>query len=130
MGLREEIQADLAEAFDDPEGLADAVRPVAGIRTVKGSYDPNIGGTAPTTAIRYSARGVFDSYLAQEIDGSRIQTEDMKLLVLQNEVFEERDGVVSDTPATPKIGDHISDFRVLNVSEDPAQATWTIQLRK
>lgn len=130
MGMREEIQADLAEAFDDPEGLADAVKPVAGTRTVKGGYDPEIGGTVPASTIRYSGRGVFGSYLAKEIDGSRIQTEDVKLLVLQNELFEEQGGLVTETPAFPKIGDQISGYRALNVSEDPAQATWTFQLRK
>lgn len=130
MGMREEIQADLAEAFDDPDGLADAVKPVAGSRTVKGGYDPEIGGTVPASTIRYSGRGVFGSYLAKEIDGSRIQTEDVKLLVLQNELFEEQGGQASETPAAPKIGDQVSGYRVLNVSEDPAQATWTIQLRK
>lgn len=130
MGMRKEIQADLAEAFDDPDGLADAVRPVVGRRTIKGGYDPEIGGTAPATTIRYTGRGVFGSYLAKEIDGARIQTEDVKLLVLQNELFEEQGGQVSETPAAPKIGDQISGYRALNVSEDPAQATWTIQLRK
>lgn len=130
MGMREEIQADLAEAFDDPDGLADAVKPVAGTRTVKGDYDAEIGGTAPASTIRYSGRGVFGSYLAKEIDGSRIQTEDVKLLVLQNELFEEQAGLVTEAPASPKIGDQISGYRTLNVSEDPAQATWTIQLRK
>ena len=130
MGMREEIQADLAEAFDDPDGLADAVKPVAGSRNVKGGYDPEIGGTVPASTIRYTGRGVFGSYLAKEIDGSRIQTEDVKLLVLQNELFEERGGQASETPAAPKIGDQVSGYRALNVSEDPAQATWTIQLRK
>ncbi|MGH8379255.1 hypothetical protein [Pseudomonas sp.] len=130
MGMREEIQADLAEAFDDPDGLADAVRPVAGSRIIKGGYDPEIGGTVPATTIRYIGRGVFGSYLAKEIDGSRIQTEDVKLLVLQNELFEEQGGQVSETPAAPKIGDQVSGYRALNVSEDPTQATWTIQLRK
>ncbi|MNT97215.1 hypothetical protein D3C72_2394870 [compost metagenome] len=73
---------------------------------------------------------MFGSYLAKEIDGSRIQTEDVKLLVLQNELLEEQGGQVSETPAAPKIGDQVSGYRALNVSEDPAQATWTIQLRK
>ncbi|MGN8259511.1 hypothetical protein ACLEJW_09275 [Pseudomonas sp. SMSB3] len=130
MSMREEIQADLAEAFDDPEGLADAVRPVAGSRSIKGGYDPAIGGTMPASTVHYTGRGVFGSYLAKEIDGSRIQTEDVKLLVLQNELFEERDGQTSETLAAPKIGDQVSGYRALNVSEDPAQATWTIQLRK
>ncbi|MFK0033037.1 hypothetical protein [Pseudomonas monteilii] len=130
MGLREDIQSDLAESFGDPDGLADAVRPVAGIRTVKGIYDPGLGGAAPAKTIQYSGRGVFGSYLAKEIDGSRIQTEDVKLLVLQNELFEQQAGVVVETPAVPKIGDQVSGYRALNVSEDPARATWTIQLRK
>lgn len=130
MGMREEIQADLAEAFDDPDGLADAVRPVAGSRVIKGGYDPDLGGTLPASTLRYSGRGVFGSYLAKEIDGSRIQTEDVKLLVLQNELLEQLDGLASDVLVTPKIGDLISGFRTLDVSEDPARATWTLQLRK
>lgn len=130
MGMREEIQADLAEAFDDPDGLADAVKPVSGSRTVKGGYDPEIGGTVPASTIYYTGRGVFGSYLAKEIDGTRVQTEDVKLLVLQNELFEGQVGAVTDVPAAPKIGDQVSGYRALNVSEDPAQATWTIQLRK
>lgn len=38
--MREEIQAELAEAFDDPDGLADAVKPVMGVRKIAGEYDP------------------------------------------------------------------------------------------
>nr|WP_314532466.1 hypothetical protein [uncultured Pseudomonas sp.] len=46
VGMREEVQADLAEAFDDPDGLADAVKPVTGVRRVAGEYDPDLGGDA------------------------------------------------------------------------------------
>jgi len=130
MGMREEIQAELAEAFDDPDGLADAVKPVAGSRAVKGGYDPEIGGTVPASTTYYTGRSVFGSYLAKEIDGTRIQTEDVKLSVLQSELFEGQAGAVTDVQAAPKIGDQVSGYRVLNVSEDPAQATWIIQLRK
>ena len=130
MGLREDIQSGLAESFDDPDGLADAVQPVAGSRTLKGAYDPGLGGAAPASTIQYSGRGVFGSYVATEIDGARIQTEDVKLLVLQNELFEQQAGVLGESPAVPKIGDQVSGYRALNVSEDPARATWTIQLRK
>lgn len=130
MGMRDEIQADLAEAFDDPDGLADTVKPVAGSRMVKGGYNPEIGGTVLASTFHYAGRGVFGSYLAKEIDGTRIQTEDVKLLVLQNELFEGQAGAVTDAPAAPRIGDQVSGYRALKVSEDPAQATWTIQLRK
>lgn len=128
MGMREEIQAELAEAFDDPDGLADAVRPVVGLRKVAGEYDPD-AGTAPEIVTSYSGRGVFGSYLSRETDGSLIQTTDAKLTILQNELFILLEGVPSTSIAVPAIGDVINGKRVLNVSQDPAGATWTVQLR-
>lgn len=130
MGMREEIQADLAEAFDDPDGLADAVEPVAGVRKVAGEYDPNLGGETPETTLTYTGRGVLGSYLSKEIDGSLIQSTDKKLLVLQNELFVSEAGLPTAVPALPVIGDIINGLRVMNVSADPADATWTAQLRK
>ncbi|PWE39612.1 hypothetical protein C9I50_18255 [Pseudomonas prosekii] len=130
MGMREEIQADLAEAFDDPDGLADAVKPVIGVRTIVGEYDPDLGGETAETTVTYTGRGVLGSYLSKEIDGSLIQTTDKKLLVLQNELFVSEAGIPTGMPATPMIGDIINGLRVMNVSADPADATWTAQLRK
>ncbi|WP_439864536.1 hypothetical protein [Pseudomonas antarctica] len=130
MGMREDIQAELAEAFDDPDGLADAVKPVTGVRKVAGEYDPDLGGETPETTMTYSGRGVFGSYLSKEIDGSLIQTTDKKLLVLQNELFVLGGGVPTAVPAAPVIGDVVNGLRVMNVSADAADATWTAQLRK
>ena len=129
MGMREELQADLAEAFDDEDGLADAVKPVAGSRKEAGVYDPSTGKTTSITTT-YIGRGVFGSYLSKEVDGSMIQTTDEKLLMLQNELFVSLAGVATATPAEPKIGDLIGGKRAVNVSQDPAGATWTVQLRK
>ncbi|MBK5512290.1 hypothetical protein [Pseudomonas sp. TH15] len=128
MGMREELQAEMAEAFDDPDGLADAVKPVTGVRKVAGEYDPDLGG-APEVTTTYGGRGVFGSYLAKEIDGSLIQTTDEKLLILQNELYLTVEGVPTAMIAEPKIGDIIDRKRALNVSQDPVGATWTIQLR-
>lgn len=130
MGMREEIQAELADSFDDPDGLGDAVKPVTGVRKVAGEYDPDLGGETPETTVTYSGRGVLGSYLSKEIDGSLIQTTDKKLLVLQNELFVSESGEPTAVPAAPAIGDIINDLRVMNVSADPADATWTAQLRK
>ncbi|MFY0752383.1 hypothetical protein [Pseudomonas sp. NFX5] len=130
MGMREEIQAELAESFDDPDGLADAVKPVTGVRKVAGEYDPDLGGETPETTVTYSGRGVLGGYLSKEIDGSLIQTSDKKLLVLQNELFVSEAGVPTAVPAAPAIGDIVNGLRVMNVSSDPADATWTVQLRK
>lgn len=128
MGMRDEIQAEMAEAFDDPDGLADAVKPVAGVRKVAGDYDPDTG-TAPEESITYGGRGVFGSYLAKEIDGSLIQTTDERLLILQNELFITLEGTPTAMIAEPQIGDIIVGKRALNVNQDPVGATWTIQLR-
>lgn len=130
MGMREEIQAEMAEAFDDPDGLADAVKPVTGVRKVAGEYDPELGGDSPETTLTYMGRGVLGSYLSKEIDGSLIQTTDKKLLVLQNELFVSEAGLPMAAPAAPAIGDIVNGMRVMNVSADPADATWTAQLRK
>ncbi|KMN12231.1 hypothetical protein TU86_18385 [Pseudomonas weihenstephanensis] len=129
MGMREEIQAELAESLDDPEGLADAVTSVTGIRKVAGEYDPDLGGEMPETTVMYAGRGVLGSYLSKEIDGSLIQTTDKKLLVLQNELFVSEGGVSTALPAVPAIGDIVNGLRVMNVSADPVDATWTAQLR-
>lgn len=129
MGMREEIQAEMAEAFDDPDGLADAVRSLTGTRTVEGEYDPVTGTETEGSTLTYTGRGVFGSYSVREVDGSLIETTDEKLLILQNELVVAVDGVPSLTIATPEIGDIISGKRALNVSEDPAKATFTIQLR-
>lgn len=129
MGMRDELQAELAEAFNDPEGLADAVQSLTGTRTVDGEYDPEIGGSSSTT-LTYAGRGVFGDYSTQEIDGSAILTSDTKLLALQNELLLLQDGVATATREAPVVGDVINGLRVINVSEDAAKATWSIQLRK
>lgn len=127
MGLRDDLQRDLAEAFDTD--LADAVNPVVGVRKVQGEYDPDSGSTSETVT-NYAGRGVFGKYLAKEIDGSLIQTTDEKLTILQNELFITLAGEPTETPAIPVIGDVIGGKRAMNVSQDPAKATWTVQLRK
>ena len=129
MGMREEIQAEMAEAFDDPDGLADAVKPMMGMRAVAGEYDPVTGFETEGSTLVYAGRGVFGSYLVREVDGSLIETTDEKLLVLQNELFVTLDGVATVAIAVPAIGDIINGKRALNVSEDPVKATVTIQLR-
>lgn len=128
MGLRRELQAELAQAFDTD--LADAVAVVDGSRSVPGTYDPEKGGSTPATTLHYVGRGVFGQYKAREIDGTRILATDVRLKALQNELFVKDGGTVTDDPATPAIGDRIGGYRVMNVGQDAAKATWTIQLRK
>lgn len=127
MGIRSELQTELARAFDTD--LADAVRAVEGSRSVQGTYDPELGGSTSTT-VRYRGRGVFGQYKSREVDGTRILASDVRLKVLQHELLMEEGEGTDATPAVPAVGDQISGYRVINVSQDPAKATWTIQLRK
>lgn len=117
MGLRDDVQADIAEAFDDD--LADAVTNFAASRTVIGDTLDPVTGTYTKTTTAYDGRGVFGAYAAHEIDGQHIQRADVKLTALQNEV--------TDTPA---IDDIIDGYAVINVAHDPAGAAWSLQLRR
>ncbi|WP_028697963.1 MULTISPECIES: hypothetical protein [Pseudomonas putida group] len=128
MGLRSELQADLGRAFDTD--LADAVAAVDGIRSVPGTYDPEKGGSTPATTLHYAGRGVFGQYKAREIDGTRILSSDVRLKALQNELLMKDGDAVTEEPAIPAVGDRISGYRVMDVGQDAAKATWTIQLRK
>ena len=123
MGLRDELQADLAEAFDDD--LSDAVTAFTGVRTVASDTDSGIDDwmnppNAPNESTpTYTGRGVFTDYSTYELNSDIINVTDVKLIVLQNEIT-----------AEPIADDKINDYSVVRVSKDPALATYEIQLRQ
>ena len=117
MGIRDEIQADLAEAFDTD--LADAVQPFTGGVTLPGTWDPVSETGEDPVVIAYSGRGVFDEFKLDRVDGVNIRATDQLLIALTNE-----------TTGTPDIGHKINGFDVVNVQKDPAGAHYEIQLRK
>jgi len=117
MGIREEIQADLAEAFDTD--LADAVLPFTGGITIPGAWDPVTETGGDPVVIAYSGRGVFDGFKLDRVDGVNIRATDQLLIALTNE-----------TTGIPDIGHKINDYDVVNVQVDPAGAHYEIQLRK
>lgn len=115
MGLREDLTADLAAAFSGD--LADAVTEFQAEHREPGGYDP-VTGTTGETVIPYSGRGVFGTYSHQLVDGTNILATDEELVALQAEVIR-----------APVIGDTIAGRSVVRVQQDPAGATWRIQLR-
>ncbi|WP_280041283.1 hypothetical protein [Pseudomonas sp. Hg5Tf] len=117
MGLREEIQADMAEAFDTD--LADAVQPFTGGIMLPGTWDPVTETGGDPVVINYSGRGVFDSFKVALIDGMNIKATDQLLIALTNE-----------TTGIPQVGHKINGFDVINVQTDPAGAHYEIQLRE
>lgn len=123
MGMRDELQEELAVAFN--EDLADAVDSFTCEKLIySGEFDfetqtyPIVGDES------YSGRGVlFGSYQKELVKPVDYQAEDAKAIVLQNEVT-----------AVPQIGDVWNtvkgDFEVKNIGSDPVSATYIIQLRK
>lgn len=115
MGMRDEIQADLKQAFETD--LADAVKAFTGSRSVNLSYNP-VTDTQLTDVESYTGRGVFGQFSKSEIDNLNILITDVRLLCLQSEVAD-----------TPKNDDVINGMRLIKVGKDPADATWILQLR-
>ena len=113
--MRQEITADIASAFN--ADLADAVTEFTAIRRVHSANDWAINDNTGKDE-EYQGRGVFGSYNAYEIDGQAIGMHDVKLICLQSEVT-----------GTPMIDDVINDMRVLSIAKDPANVSYTIQLR-
>lgn len=116
MGLNQEISHDITNAFDTD--LADAVTPFTAIRQIKTDDDWLLNGNSHTE-ITYQGRGVFGGYGEIEIDNQSIMANDVKLICLQQELTD-----------TPRLDDVINGYQVVAVKKDPADVSFTMQLRK
>ena len=121
--MREELQAELAEAFSSD--LADAVDSFTCEKPIySGEFDFETQTYPVVGRESYSGRGVlFGSYLKDLVKPADYQAEDAKAIVLQNGVTQVPQ--IDDVWATSK-----GDFKVVNIGADPVAATFTIQLRK
>ncbi|MBO9552222.1 glutamate 5-kinase [Pseudomonas sp.] len=126
MGLRDDIQADLAEAFDDD--LADAVQDFTGSYMGPGVWDP-VSETTTAQSVTYTGRGVLDSYESKRIDGLNILIGDVLLICLANEVTD-KPAVGHQLTTTDLITGLQATYRIVSPGIDPAQAHYEIQLRK
>lgn len=126
MGLRDDVQTDVAAAFN--EDLSDAVRAFTyiGINSrIYGGGDAG-GVVAEVSDAGVTSRGVFfESVEDSEIAAEVVRPVDASLLILQNEIavsgFDE-DGIIDST--------FYGKFRILKSMADPASATWTLYLRR
>lgn len=123
MGMRDELQEELAAAFD--EDLADAVDTFTCEKLIySGEFDFETQTYPVVGSDSYSGRGVlFGSYLKDMVKPIDYQVTDSKAIVLQNEVTQVPQ--IDDVWATSK-----GDFKVVNIGEDPVAAAYTLQLRK
>lgn len=126
MGLRDDIQTDLAEAFD--EDLADAVSTFTGTYMGPGVWDP-VNETTTAQPVTYTGRGVLDSYDSRRIDGLNILVGDVLLIALANEVTD-KPAVGHQITVTDLITGLPATYRIVSPGIDPAKAHYEIQLRK
>lgn len=126
MGLRDDIQADLAEAFDDD--LADAVQAFTGSYMGSGVFDP-VTETTTAQPVIYTGRGVLDAYDSRRIDGVNILAGDVLLICLANEVTD-KPAIGHQITAEDLLTGELAAYRIVSPGIDPAKAHYEIQLRK
>lgn len=126
MGIRDELQADIAEAFDTD--LADAINAFTGRYVIQSGWDP-VTETGGETAVTYTGRGVLSRYKTSRIDNVNILAGDLRLTALKNEVTDEP-AVNHQITATDLVTGESQLYEVKDVSTDAAAATYKIQLRR
>ena len=128
MGIRDELQTEIAAAFDDTDGLADAVNKFTASYVVAGEVDP-VTEESTSQTVSYSGRGVLSSYSLSRIDGVNILHGDLKLTALTNEVTDKpAEGHIITAPDLVKKS--LQPYKVVTVGTDAADATYSIQLRR
>lgn len=120
MGLREEVQTDVAEAMNGD--LADAVATITYTAPSTGAYDPNTGEVTQDET-SYPGRAIlYDAIYADVPANPSLKEVTKKGVILQNELdaTPAPDGVIRTPTET---------LLVLFVKPDPAEATWELYMK-
>lgn len=119
MGLRDDIQSDIEEAFDTD--LSDAVTSFT-YRIVTRTYDTNTNTTSDVNT-DYESRGVIGRFKREVFKDSNVLPTDSKIIILQHELAVEPvpDMLIISPTKT---------YTIIKVRQDPAAATWTLQCRE
>jgi hypothetical protein len=120
MGLRETIIAGIKTGMSALGNVKETVTYKAYQTT--SSYDPTTGAVTRTET-SYTVEGIFLDYKKREIDNANVFVRDQKFLFLQSELA-----------VTPSLQDRLTrsggkSWEVIWVEQDPATATWELQVR-
>ncbi len=116
MGLAEDIQNDLTEAFNDD--LADAYKTFIAERNISSTYDTSLGQIVNSVDSK-----TFKGVVLKDKIGSVLDEEesifDLRLLVLDiDKPF--------DFELEQKITFNSTDYKIVGIIKDPVIATWTL----
>lgn len=126
MGIRDELQTEVAAAFDTD--LQDAVNEFTGSYKFRSVWDP-VTETGSETQVTYLGRGVLARYKLRRIDGVNILHGDLKLTALVNEVTD-KPAVGHFVTAPDPITGVLQRYEVITAAADSAGAAYSIQLRR
>lgn len=119
MGLKEAFKAAVQTAFNAAGNVKISIIYTSNPAP---SYDPDTGVVTPNTTNYAMTQVIREDYKADEIDGSAIQMNDVKLLI-----------PVDDLTPIPQIDDYVTmdsrQWNVVSKHKDPADALWTLQIR-
>lgn len=129
MGMRDEIQQELAAAFNAEDELSDAVDSFTCTRKILVGSNPATG-VDEYNELKYGGRGVlFGSYLKDLVKPIDYRATDSKAVLLQNEVVSSDGDLVE-----PDVNDiwviEGGNYRVVSYGQDPSNSCWFCQLRK
>lgn len=128
MGMRDEIQQELAAAFDAEDELADAVNTFTCSRKALISSNPATGEDV-FQELAYSGRGVlFGSWEKDLVRPSDYLASDAKAVLLRNEVLS--DGAEIEPQVNDEWLINSEYYRVVSYGSDPSKSVWTVQLRR
>jgi len=124
MGLKSVITSAVAQAFtalgaSDEDGVQQSINyyQVTGTST----YDPDLGKNVPTEVLTTLDAVVYHSVI-REIDGIKVDVDETRALFQQSQI--------SFTPTKDDRIEVGSDkYNIVNVSKDPVDTTWVLQLR-
>lgn len=103
-------------------GLGDIPQPIT-LRRVSSTYNPSTGTSTTTNTDYLIAKGILTKYAEFEVDKVSVMSTDRKLILRKKDVTI----VLNTSSDRVLIGTTV--FNIIRVTEDPAGATYTVQLR-
>ena len=116
-------RATIAKAINSAFKVLGDIPEAATLRRTTSSYDTSTGDNTLSTTDYPMSKAVFVKYETFEVDKVVVLASDVKLILQQSDL------AVRPALATDTIIRNSRTYNILRVGEDPAAATYTLQLR-
>lgn len=117
------LEGELADEVAEALGVARIPMAVTVRVTTYGEYDPSTGTGGETTYVDHACQGWPESYGEDTIDGTRIRSSDLKVMVLTPTI-----GVEPGTSDQVIVAGEV--YSIINMTRDASGALYEIQARR